>query len=92
MGANRIPRRRREGGASLNLKKGVGFMSYIVIAKTRSGKRLQIGRAYGSHQAALDLAALVRGEYPSREVFVESAPGRRERHDSPSGLADLLSS
>jgi hypothetical protein len=65
-------------------------VSYIVIAKTQSGKRLQIGRVYESHQAALDLAELVRAQYVGREVFVESAPARRERAEPPAGLADLL--
>lgn len=68
-------------------------MSYIVIAKTRSARRLQIGRIYEGHQAALDLAALVRARYAEHEVFVESAPGRRrEGREPPGGLADLLNS
>jgi hypothetical protein len=53
-------------------------MSYVVIAKTRDGKRLQVGRAYESRQAAIDLCDLVRKRYSGAQVFCRVRTGPQQ--------------
>jgi hypothetical protein len=66
-------------------------MYYAVIAKSKSGRRIQVGRLYESSKAAHDLAELVRKE-KNCEVHVESrAPARRASPpEAQRTLSDLL--